>query len=71
MKYLYKCDKHSTHIFELEFPMGDDNPDIVICPTCYYTAKRYIGTMPAIKYNGTGWVGTEIPRKSGLEDYQS
>jgi len=77
MKYLYKCDKYN-HITEHEFPMGE-NPEIVLCglepeeggKPCGYTARRYIGEMAPVRFNGTGFASTDIPRKSGLEGYYS
>lgn len=66
--YLYKC--NNGHITEHNFPLGK-NEETVICKkdnNCEEVARRYIGAVPPVIYNGTGFVSTEIPRKSGLED---
>ena len=77
MKYTYRCEH--GHIVEYTFPMGE-NPEWLQCEysredapgiTCGASAIRYIGEIPPIRYNGTGFASTEIPRKSGLEGYQS
>lgn len=69
MKYLFKCE--DAHIFELDFKMAEERPEPIVCPKCKKTAHRYISSATEVIYNGTGWTTTDIPRKSGLEDYVS
>lgn len=73
MKYQYKCSK--GHITEHDYKMGH-NPEWVACPNekCMELnghAVRYLGEMPPVQFNGTGFASTEIPRRSGLEDHWS
>lgn len=73
MIYLYKCSE--GHVSEHIFPMTKQ-PKAVSCPVseggnpCELSAKRHYQGMPPVHYNGSGFTTTEIPRKSGLEDYQ-
>jgi len=80
--YQYKCPK--GHITEHDFPIGKNPETISCLETvivevgiivgvnietdCGEIAKRYISNVPPVKYNGTGFASTDLPRKSGLED---
>lgn len=65
-KYTYKCDKCDA-IVTLDLRMSDAG-NTQFCPLCDSEIRRYIGAVPAVRYNGTGFASTDIPRKSGIPD---
>ena len=72
--YEFICtNKTCEHIFAEEIGMNEytRNRSIYTCPVCKSVAKRYIKNVPPVRYNGTGFASTDIPRKSGLEGYSS
>lgn len=66
VEYEYKCKKCAT-----VFVVQGWQETAVKCPVCGGDSRRYISDMPPVRYNGTGFASTDIPRKSGLEGYES
>jgi putative FmdB family regulatory protein len=66
--YQYKCD-HCEHIFELKMSLGADAPP---CTNCNKQSRRFMKSMPGVKFKGPGFYSTDIkdPYRKNNGDFQ-
>lgn len=62
-KYSYKCENCET-ISTDSHQMGEDIPNVIVCPACGATAERFIQPVQ-ITYNGKGWTRDRVNNDRG------